>query len=134
MKKGLFAVLLVVLLVFSTGVPVMARIDLEGEINYELGDKVIDGYTQVAIDIAPEPFDLILTWRRDWLPVQGDSLLLKTGLSLGRLRLGYKKEMLEFDVGIASLTLTIKPFTFGYMRVLDGVDPGTYTLRFETSL
>lgn len=135
MKKGLIGISLAVLLVFSVGSSIaVAGIDLEGELNYEVGDMVIDSYTQVAADIAPEPFDLKLTWRRDWIPTLGDSLLMDAGISLGYLRLGYEKELLEFDVGIVSLTLTMDPFTFGYAKILDGEDPGTFTVRFEKSI
>ena len=133
MKKRLIGILLAVLLVFSAGSIAYAAIDLEGEFNYELGDMVTDGYTQVAVNGDRGPFDFSLTWRRDWVPIQEDSLLVDVGISLGYLRLGYEREVLEFKVGVASLTLTMDPFTFGYERVLDGEDPGTYTLRFERS-
>lgn len=134
MKKGIVAVMLLAMM-FWGGVPLAyAGIGLEGEVSYGVGDMAIGSYTQVAVDLAPDPFDLSLTWRRDWMPDVENSLLLDAGISLGLLRLGYEKEMLEWDVGIASLTLTRDPFTFGYTRVLDGEDPGTYTLRFEWSI
>ena len=134
MKKGLIGILLVALLVFSAGSIAYAGIDLEGEVNYELADETMDGYTQVAVDGDRGPFDFSLTWRRDWMPVREDSLLLDAGISLGLLRLGYGKELLEADVGIASLALTLNVWTISYTRTLDGIDSGTYTLRFEKSI
>lgn len=125
MKKRWIGILLAVLLVFSAGSIAMAGIDLEGELNYELGDIVIDGYTQVAVNGVKEPFDLNLTWRRDWIPVLGDSLLLDAGISLGYGRLGYVRELLESDVGIASLTLIKDSLVIKYARTLDGLDLGT---------
>lgn len=131
MKKGIIGILLAVLLVFSAGPVALAGIDLEGELNYEVGDTLIDGYTQVAANLAPGPFDLKLTWKRDWVPVLGDSLLLDAGMSLGYFRLGYTRELLEADVGIASLKLANEPLTIEYARTLDGLDLGTLTVDLE---
>jgi len=133
MGKKLIGILLTMLLVLSIGSIAMAGIDLEGELNYDIGDIVTDSYTQVTANIAPEPFDLKLTWRRDWIPSLEDSLVLDTGLSLGNLRLGYTKELLEVDVGIASLKLTNEPLTIEYARILDGLDLGTLTLNLTAT-
>jgi len=127
MKKGIIGILLVALLVFSMGTIAVAGIDLEGEMNYEVGEQIVEGYTQVATTLAPDPFDLNLTWRRDWIPTLGDSLLMDAGISLGNLRLGYARELLEVDVGIASLTLTTGSLVTKYERTLDGLDVGTLT-------
>ncbi len=129
MKKGLIGILLALLLVFSIGTIAIAGIDLEGELNYEIGDVIVDSYTQTAISLTPDLFDFKVTWRRDWIPTLGDSLLLDAGISLGYLRLGYKKELLEPDVGIVSLKLTNEPLEVKYTRMLDGFDPGTLTLN-----
>lgn len=131
MKKLIGILLAVVLLVFSIGFIAIAGIDLEGELNYGIGDAITDTYTQVAGSFAPEPFDIKLTWRRDWTPTLGDSLLLDAGISLGYMRLGYERELLEVDVGIASLKLTNEPLTINYARTLDGLDLGTLTLDLE---
>ncbi len=129
MKKGLIGILLVVLLVFSVGSVGIAGIDMEGELNYDVGEVITDSYTQVAANLTPEPFDLKLTWRRDWVPTLTDSLLIDAGISLGFMRLGYERELLEPDVGIASLKLTNDPLEVKYTRMLDGLDPGTLTLN-----
>ena len=128
MKKGIIGILLAALLVFSMGTIAVAGIDLIGEMNYEVGEEVVDGYTQVAVTLAPDPFDLSVTWRRDWIPTLGDSLLMDAGISLGNLRLGYARELLGVDVGVASLTLTTGPLVTKYARTLDGMDLGTLTV------
>ncbi len=125
MKKGIVGIILVALLVFSMGTIAMAGIDLEGEMNYEVGEQIVDGYTQIAITLAPAPFDFKLTWRRDWVPTLRDSVVLDTGVSMGFLRLGYTRELLEPDVGIGSLKLTNDPLTVEYTRILNGLDSGT---------
>ena len=128
MKKGLIGILLAVLLVFSMGSIGIAGIDMEGELNYDIGEAITDSYTQIAASFAPEPFDLKLTWRRDWVPNLADLVILDTGISLGNLRLGYVRELLEPDVGIGSLKLTNDPLEIKYARLLDGLDPGILTL------
>jgi len=133
MGKKLIGILLVVLLVLSVGSIAIAGIDIEGELNYDIGDIVTDSYTQVTANIAPAPFDFKLTWRRDWMPELGDSLLMDAGISLEFLRLGYTRELLEADVGIASLKLTNEPLTIEYARTLDGLDLGTLTLELTLS-
>ena len=128
MKKRFIGILLAVLLVFSVGSVGIAGINMEGELNYEIGEAITDSYTQVVANLAPEPFDIKLTWRRDWIPTLGDSVALDAGISLGNLRLGYTRELLEPDVGIASLKLTNDPLEIKYARLLDGLDPGILTL------
>ncbi len=133
MKKKLTITLLAVLLMFSMGTIVMAGIDLEGEMNYEIGNVITDGYTQIATTLAPEPFDFKLTWRRDWIPTVEDSLLMDTGISMGDLRLGYTKELMAVDVGTASLKLTKDPFTVEYARTVDWLDSGTLTVELAVA-
>ncbi len=125
MKKGLIGILLAVLLVFSVGSVGIAGINMEGELNYDVGEAITDSYTQVVANLAPNPFDLKLTWRRDWVPTLADSVLLDAGISMGFLRLGYTRELLEPDVGIGSLKISNDPLTVEYTRILNGLDPGT---------
>ena len=133
MKKGIIGILLAILLVISMGTIAIAGIDLEGEMNYEVGEQIVDGYTQVVTTLVPDPFDFKLTWRRDWIPTMEDSLLMDAGISMGDLRLGYTKELMAVDVGTASLKLTKDPFTVEYVRTVDWLDSGTLTVELAVA-
>ena len=133
MKKRFMGILLAVLLVFSMGTVAIAGIDMEAELNYEIGEAITDSYTQIAVNLTPDPFDVKLTWRRDWVPTLGDSVILDTGISLGYMRLGYIKEVLFNDAGTASLKLTKDPLTIEYTRLMDGLDLGILTIELAVA-
>ena len=135
MKKGILgSLIVVVLLLFSGGTVAMAGIDFKAEASYDLGGEAVNGYTQITANMSPDPFDFELTWKRDWMTYVENSISLDAGISLGLLRLGYERELLEADVGVASLVLTSGPLKIGYERTLDGLDPGTLSLTFAMSL
>lgn len=130
MRKGLIVGAILLGCVILLGGIAYAGLDIEGEFTLDLDTEELGGYSQMAYSFNPEPFGFTLTWKRDWVPVTGNSLIGNAGITLGIFGLQYERELLEPDTGTATATLTMTPLTIEYVRELDGIDLGALTVSY----
>lgn len=90
-------------------------------------------YSEVVLGLNPEPFSITLTWNHNFLPEEGNTVEMESGLKLGPIELGYTRELTVEDPGTLTATLTKDPFTVVYEKELVIEDPGGLTVTLDIS-
>ena len=133
MKKGIIFGIVSLLCVFLLSGIALAGFDLEGEFTYDMDTEATGGFTEVISNLDLKPLDFTFTWNRVWFPSTSDSLKLNAGITAGIFGLNYERELLEPDVGVATLSLNKEPLGIEYARSFDGIDSGVLTVTLTAT-